>query len=238
MILRKNSEDYNNQYEEDYKENSLIKDLFNKYKNSIIVLVIVVIAIVTFLLSINFIESNKEVKNYLTLSGDEIITIYRGTEYVEPGYKAYNSRKTDLSSFVEINSTLNIEKIGTYEITYKLYDIVVTRKIKVIANPNEKTQIILKTVNKNEVDKNTDKENTDVYLLIGDEYIEPGFNVVNNLGKKLQDEVKITGTVDSNKKGIYELTYSLIDPNEELISTTRKVIVMDIKMNLSKNIED
>lgn len=232
MILRNNNEEYNNHYEDKNNENNFVKALIDKYKAIIIVLGVILLVPLTILLTMKFIESQKEVKNYLTLNGNDIITIYRGTDFIEPGYKAYNSRKADLSSFVEVHSTLNVDKIGTYEITYKLYDIVVTRKIKVIANPNNKTEIILKNFNQNE------EEDADVYLLIGDEYIEPGYEVINNYETEMKDEVQITGTVDTSKVGTYELTYSLIDLNEKLVSVTRKVVVMDIKIILSQSTED
>jgi len=174
-------------------------------------------------------ESDEVVKNYLKLNGDKTITVLRGTDFEDPGFEAYNSKNEDLKSFVKINSTLNIEKIGTYKITYSLYDIVVTRKVNVIANSNEKTEIILNTFGNDET--------TDVYLLVGEKYKEPGYKVVNSLGKNLQNNVTITGNIDTSRQGTYELTYSLTDPNGRVIKVKRKVIVMDIKITLSKNTE-
>lgn len=237
MIIRKNNEEYVNHYEED-KENSIIINLFNKYKTTIIALIVLIIIIVAILLIANVKNDNKVVENYLTLNGNETVTVYKGTSYDEPGYEAYNSKNEDLSSQVEVDSNLNIDKIGTYEITYTLYEIILTRIIEVVANPNDKTEIILNAYKKNEENSESENKDTDVYLLLGDEYIEPGYEVVNSLGKDLNDEVTITGTVDTSKIGTYELTYSLTDPNEQLVSVTRNVVITDIKITLTQNTKD
>ena len=173
---------------------------------------------------------NEEViaSNSLTLKGEEVITIYRGTEYIEPGYEAYNIKNQDISSAVTTTSNLDIEKIGEYQITYKLYDIIKNRTINVVANPNEHTTISL-----NKIDGNAD-----IYLMIGEPYVEPGFEVINSAGLDLKDQVKVEGNVDSKKVGTYELNYSLIDPNENLVTITRKVIVMDINITLTQNIKE
>lgn len=231
MIFRKNDNEYDYDDTGDISSSGII-DLFNKYKTIIIVIGIAIIGLIIFLISMNIINYNQNVENYLTLKGDQTITIYRGNAFVDPGYSAYNSKKTDLSSFVEIETNVNTEKIGTYTITYKLYDIEVTRTIEVIANPNEKTEIVLNTTG------NDEEDDTNVYLWLGEEYVEPGYKVINSFGIELTDKVEIEGEVDTSKEGIYEITYSLIDLNEQLVSVTRKVIVEDVKIELIKSTND
>jgi hypothetical protein len=170
---------------------------------------------------------NGKSRTYLDLLGEADIVIYEGSDYVEPGYKAYDNKSRDLHSSVEVVSNLNNKVIGEYEITYRLGDIVKTRNVSVISKNEEYTFLVLNTV----------ENNVTVYLKVGEKYVEPGFNVLNSSGRELNDQVKISGSVNTSKKGTYKLTYSLTDPNDVLISKTRNVIVMDtdISLNLSNS---
>jgi len=47
--------------------------------------------------------------NYLVLSGDDIVNIYKGTSYIENGYMAYNSDNENLNNMVVVESTLVFE---------------------------------------------------------------------------------------------------------------------------------
>ena len=74
---------------------SLPKINLNKF---VIIGVVIVLLIVLLVLFMN----KKKNVYYLELLGKEEMSLYQGTDYIEPGYKAYNSKKADLSSFVEI----------------------------------------------------------------------------------------------------------------------------------------
>ena len=198
------------------------KKMTNKVKVFIVSALLVILLVVMI-----FFFVNREVTNYLVLNGEESITIYQGTDYIEPGFKAYNSKKEDLSSDVDIKSTLNTDKVGEYEIIYTLDENTVTRKINVIARSASYTYIYLKTVN----------NSVNVYLKVGEKYEEPGYQVFGGSGQDLTSKVKVTGTVDTSKKGNYKLTYSLVDENNVTVSATRTVIVMDTEISLTLNNE-
>ena len=100
------------------QENNILSGILkmlSKYKLFVIVglfLIVIVLMIILFV--------NKKVINYLDLNGEEVITLYQGTDYIEPGFKAYNSKDEDLNSQVIIKSTLDTDEVGEYEITYTL----------------------------------------------------------------------------------------------------------------------
>ena len=198
---------------------SRLLKIISKYKVFIIGIVLVIILIVL----MSFLFLNKKITNYLILEGEENITIYQGVDYVEPGYNAYNSKDEDLSNEVIIRSTLDTNKIGEYEITYTIGNITKTRIITVIAKPEEYTYIYLKTIN----------NDINVYLKVNDEYVEPGYQVFSSTGLDLTSQVKITGSVDTSKKGTYKLIYSVVDSNNVTITATRTVIVTDTEIGLS-----
>ena len=200
---------------------SKIVQFVYKYKDYFVIgFILLIILVVGIIMIIDY-----NVTNYLYLNGEDNITIYQGTDYIEPGYVAYNSKKVDLSKQVRVVSTLNNNKVGIYEITYSINDVVKKRRITVVDRPQEYIYIYLKPV----------KNNIDVYLKKGDDYIEPGYQVFSNTGKTLTNEVKITGSVDTSKVGNYKLVYSVVDSSGVTVSVSRTVIVMDADVSLSLN---
>jgi gliding motility-associated-like protein len=72
-------------------------------------------------------------------------------------------------------------------------------------------------------------------LQIGDEYVDPGFSVYDNIDKDLADFVEITNEIDNSTLGQYEVRYNVNDRSGNVAETvTRDVIVSDqtpIKIN-------
>ena len=106
-----------------------------------------------------------------------------------------------------------------------LGDIVKTRIVNVVEKPRVYTFIRLNTVD----------GSVDIRLKKGDVYQEPGYNVFSTSGVELNDKVVVSGDVDTSKKGIYELVYSLVDEYGITISVSRKVTVIDLEINYSLN---
>ena len=199
----------------------ILKLIYN-YKNIFIIGLILIVLLIGIIIFLNF-----RVTNYLYLVGEDNITIYMGSDYIEPGYYAYNSKNVNLNNAVKIKSTLNTDKIGVYEITYSINDVVKKRRVIVVDKPQEYIYIYLKPV----------KNNIDIYLKKGDDYIEPGYQVFSSIGKTLNNEVKVTGRVDTSKVGNYKLVYSVVDSAGVTVSVSRTVIVMDadVRLSLSNN---
>lgn len=218
-----NNNNNNTNIDSEFKrENNLLPNIINFINKFKIIIIIILIVTISIIITISLLKNKKQI-TYLDLSGMDTVTIYQGGNYIEPGYKAYDKKKNDLTEKVKITSNLDINKIGEYEIKYTVNDITKTRKIKVIQKDEEYTFIYLNTIN----------NKTDIYLNINEKYVEPGYKVFNSTGADLTNQVKIDGTVDITKKGIYKLTYYLIDSNNITISATRTVIVMDSEINLS-----
>ena len=57
--------------------------------------------------------------------------------------------------------------------------------------------------------------------------------VFSTTGEDLTSKVQVTGTIDTSKKGTYELVYSLVDSNNVTITKVRKIVVMSSEINLS-----
>ena len=99
---------------------SKILKIINKYK---IILIAIIIILIISIIIISLLKKEFSVINYLDILGNETITIYEDSEYIEPGYKAYNSNNEILTNKVVVNSNLNSKEIGIYEIKYILDNI-------------------------------------------------------------------------------------------------------------------
>lgn len=71
------------------------------------------------------------------------------------------------------------------------------------------------------------KGNSTVYVTLGESYTETGYEVSDNCDSSLTDKVSVTGSVDTNKAGTYELTYSVVDSSGNNASVTRSVMVAE-----------
>lgn len=196
--------------------------LKNKILSIIIVIFLVIILSLTFYL--NSKPSNNTVikEDNLTLFGASLIELQKGEEYIEPGYYAISKLDINETEKVLVSGTVDINKPGTYIITYKYNDKVLTRKIIVIDN----TSLFA-------LELKGDKEIT---INKNSSYQEPGYIAYDKLGNDISKQVVITGSVNPNVVGTYKITYKITSDNQTLEKTrTVKVVdnqVIDDSLNL------
>ncbi len=58
----------------------------------------------------------------ITLLGDNPFTIYQGTTYLEPGYKATDNADGDITNRVQVGGNVDINQPGEYNLTYTVRD--------------------------------------------------------------------------------------------------------------------
>lgn len=146
----------------------------------------------------------------ITLYGDTEISIYQGTLYNEQGYSATDNKNNNLNSEVKVESNLDNNTLGTYTITYSLNKVSIKRTINVIERPEIITVIHL-IGSKN------------IKVPVGGTYTEPGCKAIDNLDGDISNKIRVSGSVDTNTKGIYRLIYSVV--NSSNVTTTEERIV-------------
>ncbi len=146
-----------------------------------------------------------------------VITLKEGTEsacplsnFKEPGYTATDNYDGDITSSVK--SVIEDGKV-IYEVTDQA---------------GNKT-----TINREFKKQDTTKPTISLvgfpteYILVGKKYTEKGYTVKDNCDKDLKSKVKVTGSVNTNTKGTYTLTYKVTDKSGNTATATREVKVYE-----------
>ena len=141
------------------------------------------------------------------ISGAEDITINLGDTF-NPlnGVKASDSEDGDLTSKVSINGKVDNTKAGEYTLTYSVSDSkgAVTTVTRVVTVFDKDAPII-----------NTNPEITgvkDQTITVGGTFNPlSGVKATDKEDGDLTSAIKVTGTVDTSKAGVYKLTYSVVD---------------------------
>ncbi|MDB4465759.1 DUF5011 domain-containing protein, partial [Akkermansiaceae bacterium] len=153
-------------------------------------------------------------KPVITLTGGDV-TLEVGGSYDDPGATFSDNYDTELT--VTINSSaVDASVLGSYDVIYSATDgsgnvaDQVTRKVTVV----DTTPPVI-TLN----------GDAEVTIEMGSTYTEQGATVSDNYYTGLS--ATPTGSVDTNKVGTYEITYSVTDGSNNTGTATRTVIVED-----------
>ncbi len=134
-----------------------------------------------------------------------------------------NKRSSDCEGYVIVES--NDKKENSYNAYIKCKNIYITdnygEKPTIKKENNDKTQTEDDTI-KPEIELFGDKK---IILYVGDSYNELGAIANDNIDGDITGKIKITGNVDTNKQGTYELIYSVTDNAGNKATAKRTIIV-------------
>ena len=170
------------------------------FLNIVIGIFIVAIGIICFLLF-----RNKEDTIVFKLNGDTIVKHNLGEQYNDPGCQLLVNDEVKTSNVSVVNN-VDINKEGSYVITYAYGEQVLKRTVEV------------KKINS--IELNGDEH---IYLVLNGEYTDPGVKAV----YKEQDyssNIIVDNQVDKTKTGDYVIKYTLSEINK---SIERKVHVSE-----------
>ena len=163
---------------------------------------------------------DRNINYFVSLNGDEYITLYKGDTYIEPGFSGFDSRQNNLSNQVVVDNQVNMNNTGEYVITYTLNNIIKYRYITVVERPIGATYIYL-------------RGSMNIYLGLNDKYEEPGYEVVDTVDGSLKNKIKITNNLDTSKAGTYQIIYSVVNSTGVTTSAIRTIVVMDSDISLT-----
>lgn len=194
----------------------------NNKKVGIITIVILVVIAIIILLIIES-RSNRNYEEYsIFLMGNDSISMYVGDIYVEPGYTAKTDNGKEVTDKVIVTNTVDVDKVGSYDVIYELGNVSVRRKVEVLSKNSNYSYIYLKG-------KTVD------YIKLGNIYNDPGYMAIDTIDGNITSKVSIDGKVDYNKVGTYKLIYSVLNSRGAVASVNRLVVVTDASINLTLN---
>ena len=204
MYFNENKENTN--IDEEFKSKNNI-DL-SKFKKPLLILggIVVLFIIILVILSL----TKNKTTYFISLDGNTEMTIYKGSIYNEPGYEGYDNKGRTYT--VKVDGNVDTSKVGTYTITYSLHNVEKTRTVKVMEVPDNPTVIHL-------------NGSKNITLKLGEKYEEPGYTAIDYIDGDLTKEVKVTGSVNTTKAGIYRLIYSVVNSKGVTTSETRVVTI-------------
>ena len=147
------------------------------------------------------------------LKGNETYTVEVGTTLKDDGLIAKLFNK-NLTKKVQVQTDLNLNRLGTYSINYSMNYLGKTYNLKrnVSVIDEEAPTIIL----------NGDEEIT---LYLNDTYTEQGAHAIDNYDDDLTESILIEGNVDTSREGTYQLNYQVKDSSGNKSSIIRTITV-------------
>lgn len=209
--------------DEEKEDNKKIFD-FELLKMPLIILGGIIFLILIILLIIKLFNRGNVAYNdrlyYISLLGENNMTLYLGEEYNEPGYSGKDDRGNDLTKEVVVVNNVNTDTIGNYKVSYTLGNITKERNVKVTEKPVGATNIHL-------------YGDLNVFLYVNQDYEEKGYEVIDSVdGAALNNQVKISSDVDTSKVGIYKVIYSVTNSSGITTSSERTIIVTEKDLSL------
>lgn len=161
-------------------------------------------------------------KPIFELIGDEEIQIEVKTNFSDPGFTA-TLHNIDIRNKVKIAGNVDINKIGKYDLTYKLEYLTGEKTLSrtVIVSDSQKPTITL-------------KGDIDCIMYSNANYDEAGYAATDNYDGNITDKVTVNKEEINDKK--YKLIYTVTDSSGNQTTCERTVTLIDPpKVNSSKN---
>lgn len=146
-------------------------------------------------------------KYFIRLNGDKRIKLNLNEEYIE------QNAKTLFNKIIYTNDTVNINRVGIYELKYYHLNSYITRFVEVIDDIKPKIKLI---------------GDAEVNIVLNSEYIEPGYSAFDNYDLDITNKVIVNNNLDITKIGSYEIIYTVEDDSHNKDIIKRKVNVNEV----------
>ena len=153
----------------------------------------------------------------ITLNGQSSVIHEAGGEYKDLGASAVDLLDGNVE--VEVKSEVNVDELGDYVISYTAVDSSgnkaknLERKVKVVDTTAPVITLMGSSV---------------MSIEVGQAYVELGSNAKDSLDGDITESVKVTGAVNANQVGEYQLRYNVSDnAGNEAQELVRTVVVGD-----------
>ena len=165
---------------------------------------------------------SKKTEYFLDIKGNSDLVLYVGSDYVESGFEAYDSKgRTYDDSEVTITGNVNTDVAGEYVISYEFHGVTENRYVTVVSMTNKRTILGL-------------YGDTIMFVPKGTEFKDPLYYAMDSdySNDEVFEMVKVDGNVDTNTVGTYKITYTLVNDMDITIVKERLVVVTSADFSL------
>ncbi len=148
--------------------------------------------------------------------GNEVNQSYRATEFAEPGYTATDNYDGDITSNVtSVKTDLNNSQ---FKMTYTVKD----------SSGNETAvDRIVNIVDDIPPEVKINRDSSTLVMYVGEKYEEKGATAVDEVNGDVSSTIVIEGSVDTSKKGTYQVHYKATDNLGNVGEATLSVVVVE-----------
>lgn len=147
-------------------------------------------------------------KPVITLNGESTSYVCPNSKYDDEGAKAYDNYDKDITDKIRVDIS---DDVVIYTVTDSSGN---TESIK--------RKLIYEDKSSPEIKLNGEEE---AYVSVGTAFNDPGVVAVDNCDGDITNNVKTSGSVNVNQEGSYEISYSVLDSNNNETKVVRRVIV-------------
>ncbi len=158
------------------------------------------------------------VKPVITLTGSSSMTINRGSTFQDPGATASDNIDGNITNKIIVSGSVNINKVGTYTITYNVSD-----SAGNVATPVKRTVVVIDS----EAPVITIKGSNPAIVNVGTSYKDEGATAIDDVDGDVTNNITTSGTVNINIPGTYTITYTVSDSAGNKATAKRTVNVVD-----------
>ncbi len=152
----------------------------------------------------------------ITLNVGDKLIIAKDSDFVDPGFTAFDDVDGDISANVIATGTIDTTIYGKQYLTYTVTDssgnIFQTQRVVVVQEFTPPDLYLASTT---------------AFVRVGEEFVESGYNAFDDIDGDVTTDVFITGALDTNIPGIYTLTYTAVDSSFNLTSLNKTVYVYE-----------
>ena len=155
-------------------------------------------------------------KNGPEIKGAANKTIQAGSKFNPlAGVSAYDVIDHDRTSFIKVAGYVNTKKAGTYKLVYTVSDKFghVTTIERWITVAKDKVKPVIKGAKNKTIRKHSHFNK------------KAGVTAYDNVDGNLTKKIKIKGNVNTKKRGVYKITYTVSDKSGNKTTVTRKITV-------------
>jgi hypothetical protein len=139
----------------------------------------------------------------ITLLGETEVSLELGSTYTDAGATALDNIDADITANIAVVSTVDVDTVGTYTVTYNVSDAAGNAASQVSRTVNITPDVTIPVI--------TLLGETEVSLELGSTYTDAGATAADNIDGDLTANIAVVSTVDVDMVGTYTVTYNVSD---------------------------